>query len=47
MRTSCSMPKERYFPSGGRGGGKRLRNSGGRDKRANLDFDGDDGVEED
>jgi len=41
------MPKERYFPSGGGGGGKRLRKSGGRDRRSNLDFDGDDGVDED
>lgn len=32
--TSCSTPKDLYFPSGGGAGGKRLRSSGGRDKRS-------------
>lgn len=35
--TSCSMPKDLYFPSGGGAGGKRLRSSGGREKRFGPD----------
>ena len=32
--TSCRVPKARYLPSAGGGGGMRLRSSGGRERTA-------------